>query len=532
MIPRSWQGALRSAVGLAAAWHATALAAPVPVASDVWSEDVEKFAGWLRSPVPERQAAGVQGLSHLKHWPAEEEIIRLLDHPAPVVRREALQALGRLGTARAVPALIEQLSNRAWDMRQEAWLSLGRMTAQNFPADQPGAWKNWWAGKTPAQHRSNLWAALGTSATPRADLLRALRHLAEADDEDAVRQWLSVPQKPPIAARERELLCEALERIGTARSVPVLARLPIEEAAWALGRIGGAEAEAALWKFPLTLPVLLNLDRLRSTNAAPRLGHLVNSMGLVTYRSQPDDLFMDDPQPIQRVCANLILRAGEGPRLVELVLRELEETMLPPLAKGPKPEPPPPLAPLLAEMRKELKPGFVREDGRTVSQPLTAMYFVARDPALAPRLVPLLRHPAFVPRIYVAMTLGRLQARETAPAILTLLREPYPFSDATALASGKHFDQSQTVRWKGFLCLALGRMGGEEARLALEKIAADASATRDLRYGAVVGLGFIGSPQSLPVLRRVAAEDLIWMVRDTARQAVENIELARKERGT
>jgi HEAT repeat protein len=180
-------------------------------------------------------------------------------------------------------------------------------------------------------------------------------------------------------------------------------------------------------------------------------------------------------------------------------------------------------------MREELKPGFVRNDGVTTSQPLTALYFIAQDKAFVSRLAPLLRHPAFVPRIYVAMTLGKLQARETVPKLVEIIREGYPFSDATALASGKHFDQSQTVRWRGFFCLALGRMGGHEARLALEQIAVDPQAYRDLRYGAVVGLGFIGSPKSLLVLQEVARQDIIWMVRDAARESMAAITLFAKE---
>ena len=136
----------------------------------------------------------------------------------------------------------------------------------------------------------------------------------------------------------------------------------------------------------------------------------------------------------------------------------------------------------------------MRGDGVTTSQPLTALYHVRTDRALAARLIPLLRHPAFVPRVYVAMTLGKLHATEALPEMLAIVREGYAFSDAVALASGKHFDQSQTVRWRGFLCMALGRMGGDDARLALEQFATDAQQPRDIRYSSVVGLGFIASP--------------------------------------
>ena len=77
--------------------------------------------------------------------------------------------------------------------------------------------------------------------------------------------------------------------------------------------------------------------------------------------------------------------------------------------------------------------------------------------------------------------------------------------------------------------MALGRVGGEEARAALEQLAAAPGRPRDIRYSAVVGLEFLASPQSLGVLRNVATNDLIWMVRDEARRAAQNIEILSQE---
>jgi hypothetical protein len=77
--------------------------------------------------------------------------------------------------------------------------------------------------------------------------------------------------------------------------------------------------------------------------------------------------------------------------------------------------------------------------------------------------------------------------------------------------------------------MALGRLGGDEARDALEEWAADPAQPRDIRYGSVVGLGFIGSPRSLPALRQVAAADIIWMIRQEARLAAADVERRSKE---
>lgn len=528
---------------------------------DMIGEDTGRFTALLSSPVPERRVEGVQGLANLKHWPAESAVLRLLDDASPPVRREAVLALGRLGRARTIPRFIELLDDPSWEIRQNAWLGLGRMTAQDFAASEKATLAKWWAGSTLAQKEQallrlaggplNTGARNGTnaayvSAAPgrrgrqrgsmlppahpqRRDALRALAYLATTSSEDSLLKLLQQPQSPPLNADERNLICEALERVGSPRAIPVLATQRSDAAAWALGSLGGAEAERALLGFPRSLPTLLALDRLQSTNAGPFLPELVAQMGQITYRGQPDDVTNDDSQPIQRVGANLIRRSGLAPLFIECVLQELENTMKLPVPRGPRPSVPAGWDGMFKQMRSELKPGFVREDGTTTSQPVVAMCYSATDPALAPRLVPLLQHPAVVVRVYVALTLGRLHAQEALPAMLEMVREGYTFSDSVALASGKHFDQSQNVRWRGFLCLALGRMGGNDARKALEEFAADPKQPRDIRYGAVVGLGFIGSPDSLPVLERVAAEDIIWLVREEARQIARNIQLTELE---
>ena len=510
-------------------WAGLTLRADPPAAwVDVFTEDVTRFIRMLDSPLAERRLEGVQGLSFLKHWPAEDALLKRLEDPSADVQRETVLALARLGTAKSVGPLIRLLDRPAWDLRQNAWLGLCQLTAQRMPADAPARWSQWWNAGAATNLTAQLWAAT-TNTNPlilRRDALRALRHVASPASEEALARLLS---NPALAPEERDFVAEALERVGSARAIPALAGLHTDAAAWALGRIGGFEAEKALLQFPKTLSVLLNLDRLHSTNAGPFVPYLVASMGLVTYRGQPDDLMNHDAQPIQRVGASLIRRSGLAPLLIELVLQELDDSMKPPIAHGPRPACPPAWNRGLETMREELKPGFVRDDGVTTSQPLTALSHLATDTALTKRLIPLLRHPAFVPRVYVAMTLGKLRATDALPEILGLIREGYAFSDATALASGKHFDQSQTVRWRGFLGMALGRMGGEEARRALESLAADAQQPRDIRYGAVVGLGFMGSPKSLPALGQVATNDLIWMVRDEARRTVADIELASRE---
>jgi HEAT repeat protein len=532
---------------------------------DVITEDVSRFKTLLRSSVPERRVEGIQGLANLKHWPAENALLPLLEDASLAVRREAVLALGRLGGAQTIPRFIALLDDPSWEIRQNAWLSLRVMTAEDFGSIDKRAWEKWWAESTLAEKEQTLLRLAGqppktavgrgtnaalnaafVSSAPgrrgrsrpslsppahpiRHDALRALIRLVTASSEDALLQFLQQPQLPALDFEERNFICEALERAGSSRAIPVLAAQQSDAAAWALGSIGGAEAERALLRFPKTLATLLALDRLHSTNAGPLLPELVAQMGQITFRSQPDDVMNEDLQPIQRVGANLIRRSGLAPLLTECVLQELEGTMNPPVSRDPSAVAPPGWAGMLKAMRSELKPGFVREDGTTTSQPLVTVCYSVTDPTLAPRLVLLLKHPAVVVRVYVALALGRLHAHEATPAMMAMIREGYAFSDSVALASGKHFDQSQNVRWRGFICMALGRMGGDEARNALEEFAADSKMPRDIRYSAVVGLGFIGSPNSVPILERVATQDIIWLVRDEARQVARNIQLTKLE---
>jgi HEAT repeat protein len=431
--------------------RATATVNPGADFPDIISEDLRRFTALLANAVPERRVEGLQGLAHAKYWPAEDAVLPLLDERSPEVRRAAVMALGRLGGARSVPRFIALLDDPSWELRQHAWLSLRAMTAQDFGAAEPGAWSKWWIASTitdkeeallrQARQPAHTVGGKGTNVAARAAFvptapgrrarqregvsppahperraaLRALARLATPAGEESLLQFLQQRQAPPLDPDERRFICEALERVGSSRAIPMLAAQRSDAAAWALGHVGGAEAERALLDFPKTLPVCLALDRLHSTNAGPFLVHLVGQMGQITYRGQPDDVMNEDLQPIQRVSANLIRRSGLAETLIECVLQELEETMKPPITHGPRPPHPSGWDEMLARMRSELKPGFVREDGTTTSQPVVAMcYLLGGDgaasrepaPAVVPRLVALLRHPASVPRVYVALALG------------------------------------------------------------------------------------------------------------------------------
>ncbi|NQT16998.1 MAG: HEAT repeat domain-containing protein, partial [Planctomycetes bacterium] len=331
--------------------------------------------------------------------------------------------------------------------------------------------------------------------------------------------------KPELGGAGLRLAVRTLERIGTEKSVPGLTALSknLPSASWALVEIAGAAAEPALleamprWRAS-RLDYLVNLDRVGSTNCGPHLPILLQAFGLVIYRSRTDDLQFQ-PTAFQRAAGNLILRTGRAQQVVDLILAECEGTRR-------EEETPPELRAILANMKKELAPGFVRSDGTTVAQPLAALPHIITDRRFIPRLIALLEHPAYIVRIYSAEGLAALEAEEAVEPILNVLRTPYPFPDPTSQASGKHFDRSRFVRWRGYVAIALGKLGGEAARQGLETLAADPASYRDIRYGSVVGLRFLGSAKSLSVLEQVAAEDIIREVRMEALAAVEEIQLA------
>ncbi len=242
----------------------------------IFTQDVTRFTQLLSRRLPELRVEGIQGLSHLKYWPAEEEIIELLPDPSPPVHREVVLALGRLGTARSVPHLIRMLDDPSWEIRHNAWLGLCRLTAQRFSATEKSAWQQWWNAGAATNHEAILLAAVTNAnpALPRHDALHALKTFASPSSEPTLARLLWLPS---LTVEERNCLAEALERVGSAKAIPALAGLHTDAAAWALGRIGGAAAEQALLKFPKSLAVLINLERLPAIDWHRGVGSLSRS---------------------------------------------------------------------------------------------------------------------------------------------------------------------------------------------------------------------------------------------------------------
>jgi len=485
-----------------------------------FEEEIARFTRLAASGIPAYQIEAAQGFYYLEHRRGEAVLLPLVDHPRAAVRLQVMRALGVCGTREAVGALANALDDADWEVRENARDALARMTAAGPFADRQAA-LSWIAGSSWSEKETALVERLD-SEDPKQALaaLEALRFVGSSASEDAV-----LKPRPTFGGAGLRLAVRTLERIGTEKSVPGLTALAknVPSASWALVELSGPAAEPALlealprWRAS-RLDYLVNLDRVGSTNCGPHLPILLQAFGLVIFRSRTDDLQFR-PTAYQRAAGNLILRTGRAQEVVDLILAECEGTRR-------EEDTPPEFRATLTNMKTELAPGFVRGDGMTVAQPLAALPHIITDRRFIPRLIALLDHPAYIVRIYAAEGLAALEAEEAVEPILDVLRTPYPFPDPTSQVSGKHFDKSQFVRWRGYLAIALGKLGGEASRLGLETLAADPTSYRDIRYGSVVGLRFLGSPKSVPMLEQVAGVDIIREVRLEALAAVEEIGLA------
>ena len=503
---------------------------------DVLGEETRKLRGLMASPVAELRIEGVQGALHLKLAAFEPDLIRLLGDEDPTVRQEAVRALNRCGTAQSVPPLIGLVDDPDWAVAEHAHLTLVRMTGRPAGEAKSAEWQRWWVATEADRWQTRLLAQMGSEdPETRVAAAYALRCFASPAAENRLIKILTEGRR--IGTGERALLTDALDRVGTAKSRPYLlqrARVGDAAAAWAVGRRGGKDAEQSLlagYRRSRRIDFMLNLDRLKSTKCGPLLPILVGRFpSLINSGARSEDLRYPTP-PLQRVLTNLIRRSGRAPELIDAVLDQLEGSTDPPPAKDLKSQ--------LDSLCQILKPGFIREGYGGCAAPLAALYHVAQDQSIVPRLIPLLRHQTYTVRIYAALTLGKLRATEAIGPMLDVVKEGYPFSDSTALTSGKHTAsfrkidgkrqrQSQTIRWRGYVCMALGKIGTDEVRQELEKLATDPTASRDVRFGSVVGLRCIGSPDSLHALRHVAKHDIIWMIRDAAERAIADVELMRR----
>ncbi|NOZ22402.1 MAG: HEAT repeat domain-containing protein [Planctomycetes bacterium] len=506
---------------------------------DVLTEDMAKFEAFMKNPVPEVRVDGVQGARFLRAFEFESQLVDLLKDDDLLVRREAVQALAECGTEKSVPLLIERLDDADWQVQEHALHALRLMTGQSSLAPKKADWEAWWKGTSLEEKQKRLLAGLASSdAETRAAAARAMRCLATPQCEDAILKLLT--ESKSLTGKERKFLTEALDHIGTDKSMSYFlqrAGAGDRAAAWALGRRGGKDAEEALLKgFRRngSLDFLLNLDRVKTTKCGPFVPRLCRNFNSLIRAGRGEE--MRYPRsPLQRVSANLIRRTGQAPMLIDLILAEMEgkpkEAAIPKNYK-----------PLFECLRKVLKPEFVREGLSADGFLLGALYDLANDKAIAPRLIPLLRSKVLLVRIYAGMTLGKLQAPEAVGPIVEVIQGGYAFPDCTSPVSAKHTSafvevdgkrqrQSQTVRWLGYLCDALGHIGTDDARKALEAFAADPKAPRDVRYGSVVGLGHIASVQSLSALEKVSREDIIWLVRDTARRTIADIRIKNRAKG-
>lgn len=381
--------------------------------SSFFEEEIARFTRLAESDIAEYQIEAAQGFYYLEHHRAEPVLLKLIDHPDPAVRLQVVKALGVCGRRESVEALIRALADPDWEVRINAEDALERMTADNAISDRREG--TIWLGRSSWEEKeAELVRQLTDQNADRAlAALVALRYVGTSTSEDAV-----LANGPRTGRDAPTPTVKTLERIGTQKSLPGLIALcpAIPAASWALAEIGGEGAEDVLlaslarWR-SYRLDYMLNLDRIGSTKCREHTPMMLRAFGLVIYRGQTDDLQFG-ATAYQRAAGNLILRTGRAQEIVDLILAECENSRN-------DEQTPPILRQTLADMRPELAPGFVRNDGGTVAQPLAALPHIIRDQRFVPRLVSLLHHPAYIVRIYAAESLAALGAEEGVKPIST-----------------------------------------------------------------------------------------------------------------
>ena len=538
-----------------------------------------KYRPWLSSPTADLRRRACEMLSAIEDGARQDApaITRLLGDESVAVRRAAALALGRLGAPASAPRLIEALDDSDWQVRFHAAASLEAITActpavrsAESTADfyrqllaelggvkglnraigaGPSALAEY--GQTPESERLARWCEavgrLGRTAPESARLaVRAALNVAEPPPVEFVPME---GKRAPLEANPPELAAiRAAGWIGDTASVSLLIRwLPryeyqdhATEAAVALGRIGGHEAIEALRQalvrdVPNRTPYLT-----RYLQRGPRPEEYAMLRGLILARAvlETDDVhlvvallpgsFLEKPRyedrlrpETQRVLLGrtLLETAGLRTSAVEMLVAILDGSEVPkdsPLyrqvLKGINLERP------FAEHHRP----FPVVDEIEPEQALWLLGCLAIERSEVPDavIVPYLTSANWRERIDAAVLLGLIGfGHEAADALAVEIARPYAFSEIMGIGKS-HYDTN--FRDKCYMVAALARHVEDVARL--REFVDPKRYYRDVRYGLAVGLGSRGEPDGIELLKLLAADDPISVIRRQARQSLRAIQ--------
>ena len=553
--------------------------------------EAPRYRPWLSSPDPDLRRRACEVLAWIEDGAREDAamIAGLLKDGSTEVRRAAARALARLGSTACLPALLDAADDPDWQVRFHAVSALEAITARG-PVPTGGKASAYYRDLVareggPEGVRQALEKGPQAIAADRDRWFEAVSRLGSGASETArrvVRDALNAPLPPPSdfepARGKRRPVNGSPPEIGAVRaagwmkdvaSVPSLIALlsrhdfpdHATEAALALGRIGSAEAVAALWEavrrdVPNRRPYLNRyfqhgprheeyalLRGLILAGAAPAMDDVSLVVGLLpgTFLEKPR--FEDRLRPeSQRVLLGRILleRAGVRRGAVEILVEVLRQNGKPSTASGGKPDPathPNQNDPLYQQLLKgiNLERPFIEHqrpfpvvERIHPEQALWLLGCLATDRREVPEelVVPYLSSRNWRERIDAAVLLNMLGfGPKAAAALAAEADKPYPFGEIMGIGKS-HFDPN--FRDKCYMVMALAHHGDVAG---LETFADPIRRYRDVRYGLAIGLGQRGKPDGIPLLVRMAASDPIAVIRFEARQSLLAIQEAARLAG-
>ncbi len=488
---------------------------------------------------------------------AAEALEQALEDPAAPARMNAALALASCGRRASVPPLIAALTDASPPVAQAAAVALRGLTGRRgaFDATAPrarrgdaaDAWRAWleregWAGVEAALverlqagragERIDAAAALGRIGGKAA--AEALRRRVAADDGGDLRLAMAAMRSLGHLgdAGAVELLAGVLAgNLGGVRSkgkgfhelghwqrdVYLAAT-----AAEAMGRIGGAEAEAALvaafgklagfWHYSrrtgdhawlmgchssvLHFRILEALDRMESAAVRPLAPHALRSVPI-----DPDRGLLLRRDGYERLVARVVRRGERAANVVDACLAALGDANAPPGW------------PALRQAVAATPPAVSVKPPSPEARAAQLLSVVAEDPADAPRLLAALdryrRTPPGRKRswvcFYLARALGRLGGRPAADALIDMLAAGQPEASFGRPDPPNVFvHDAMTPCCRAAAAFALGRLGDRRAVPALLAAVGNLDNAVDVRHSSARALAMLARPADLPALRPLA----------------------------
>ncbi len=466
-----------------------------------------------------------------------------------VLRARACEMLMNVenGTERDVPRLMQLLEDEEVEVRRAAALALTRLAThrQHKALIARSRKETDWLVKF---HLVSVMASAGCIDEGSTDWERIGRQEPEPDVRRMVRQELAKPLPNVLALRAAGKLedPEAVKLL-----VPWLRKHAEEyhaaEAAVALGRIGTAEAVAALWDAARSEIPLKQVHLSRYFQHGPRPEEYALLKGLILAGAKTDlrdvplllallpNTFMEKPRFEDRLRPEtqrtlmprlLLEKAGFRARLVKLLLaalggkQEKDDPLYAQLLKGINLERP------FSEHGRPF-PVVAQIGAEEALWLLTCLLDPAADlPTLSGRaeleavVRPFLTSRNHRERIDAAVLLGITGFGSKATDLLAVeIGKPYSFGEIASMGKGMPDDN---FRDKAYFIQTLARHIEDVGRL--RPFTDPTKMTRDIRYGLTHGLALRGKPDGIPLLAEMATRDPIALVRQQARYALADLQ--------